>query len=118
LAWHNPEAGAASMKLAGLTDLTEAEAVTVMRNRETAALMGWNPFMHSPKLASRLRRIRVPSLVLWGESDRIVTPVYGRAMASRISGAEFRTISKSGHYPYLETPDAFVAAVKGFLEAH
>ena len=105
-AWHDPEAGAGVMKLAGLTELSEDEALTVMRNKESAALYGWNPFMHNPKLAGRLGRIRVPSLVLWGESDRVVTPEYGRAFAERIPGAEFKTIAAAGHYPYLEQPDA------------
>jgi pimeloyl-ACP methyl ester carboxylesterase len=116
--WHDAEAGAGAMKLAGLTDLTDEEALTVMRNKESAALYGWNPFMHNPKLAGRLGRIRVPSLVLWGESDRIVMPDYGRAFAGRIPGAEFTTITSAGHYPYLEQPDAFVAAVISFLQKH
>jgi pimeloyl-ACP methyl ester carboxylesterase len=115
VAWHDAEAGAEVMKLAGLSELTDAEALTVMRNRESAALYGWNPFMHNPKLARRLARIKAPSLVLWGQSDRIVTPEYGRAFAERIPGAEFHAIAAAGHYPYLEQPDAFVAAVTAFL---
>jgi pimeloyl-ACP methyl ester carboxylesterase len=114
--WHDAEAGAAAMKLPGVTDLTDQEALTVMRNRESAALYSWNPFMHNPKLAPRLQRIRVPSLVLWGESDRIVTPDYGRAFAERIPGAAFHTIAAAGHYPYLEQPDAFANAVTSFLQ--
>jgi pimeloyl-ACP methyl ester carboxylesterase len=114
--WHDPEAGAAAMKLPGVTELTDAEVLTVMRNRESAALYAWNPFMHNPKLAGRLQRIRVPSLVLWGESDRVVTPDYGRALAQRIPGAAFETIVAAGHYPYLEQPDAFAGALASFLQ--
>jgi pimeloyl-ACP methyl ester carboxylesterase len=113
-AWHDPEAGARVMKLAGLSELTDDEALTVMRNRESAALYGWNPFMYNPRLARRLGRIRVPSLVLWGGSDRIVTVDYGRAYAGRIPGARFATVPGAGHYPYLEQPDAFSAAVTEF----
>jgi pimeloyl-ACP methyl ester carboxylesterase len=113
--WHDHEAGASAMKLPGVSDLTDAEVLAVMRNRESAALYAWNPFMHNPKLAARLQRIRVPSLVLWGESDRVVTPDYGRAFAERIPGAAFQTIAAAGHYPYLEQPDAFVAAVEAFI---
>jgi pimeloyl-ACP methyl ester carboxylesterase len=53
--------------------------------------------------------------VLWGESDRVVTPAYGRAFAERIPGARFETLAAAGHYPYLEQPDAFVASVTAFL---
>jgi pimeloyl-ACP methyl ester carboxylesterase len=65
-----------------------------------------------------LGRIRAPVLVVWGESDRVVTPEYGRAFAGRIPGAGFQTIVSAGHYPYLERPDAFVAAVTSFLQQH
>jgi pimeloyl-ACP methyl ester carboxylesterase len=103
------------MKLPGLGELNEAEALTAFRNRESAALFAWNPFMHNPKLAGRLHRVGVPTLVLWGESDRVVTPDYGRAFAARIPGARFDTIAAAGHYPYLERPQEFVASVEGFL---
>jgi pimeloyl-ACP methyl ester carboxylesterase len=114
--WHDPEAGARVMKLPGVSDLTDEEALIVMRNRESAALYGWNPFMHNPKLAARLGRIRVPSLVLWGESDRVVTSEYGRAFAQLITGAQFMPMSHAGHYPYLEQPDFFSLLVTSFYD--
>jgi pimeloyl-ACP methyl ester carboxylesterase len=115
LAWHDPEAGAAQMKLAGLTTLDEPTLVTVLRNRQTTAILTWRPFMHNPALRRRLARIDVPTLVLWGESDRIVSTDYGRAYAASIPGARFQSIPAAGHYPYLEQPEAFVAAVTAFL---
>jgi pimeloyl-ACP methyl ester carboxylesterase len=131
LAWHDPELGAQRMKLPGVSalhtggtqaavagtaaSLTESELVALLRNRQSAALFTWKPFMHNPKLRARLRRVDVPSLVLWGESDRIVSPEYGRAYAQAIPGARFQTLPAAGHYPYLEQPDAFVEAVETFL---
>jgi pimeloyl-ACP methyl ester carboxylesterase len=115
LAWHDPEAGASVMKLAGLATLGETELTTVLRNRQTTAILTWKPFMHNPALRRRLTRIDVPTLVLWGESDRIVNPDYGRAYAEAIPGARFQSIPAAGHYPYLEQPEAFVAAVSAFL---
>jgi pimeloyl-ACP methyl ester carboxylesterase len=53
--------------------------------------------------------------VLWGESDRIVTPEYGRHYASLIPGATFETIPQAGHHPELEQSAAFVACVERFL---
>jgi pimeloyl-ACP methyl ester carboxylesterase len=115
IAWHDAEAGASVMKLAGLTTLGEAELTTVLRNRQSTAILTWKPFMHNPALRRRLARINLPTLVLWGESDRIVTPSYGRAYAEAIPGARFQSIPAAGHYPYLEQPEAFVAAVSAFL---
>jgi len=116
LAWHNPEAGAQQMQLAGLGNYSEDELVTILRGRQTTALFAWKPFLHNPKLRSWLHRIDVPTLVLWGESDKIVTPEYGRAYAESIPGARFQTIAAAGHYPYLEQPEAFTAAVTTFLQ--
>jgi pimeloyl-ACP methyl ester carboxylesterase len=62
-----------------------------------------------------LHRISVPVKLIWGESDRIVTPEYGRAYAGLIPGAEFAIIPGAGHHPELEQPDAFVTAVTEFL---
>jgi pimeloyl-ACP methyl ester carboxylesterase len=115
LAWHDPAAGERQMKLPGLGSLAEAELVTLLRNRQSAALFTWKPFMHDPKLRRRLARIDRPTLVLWGERDRIVRPEYGRAYARLIPGARFQTIPAAGHYPHLERPEAFVAAVAAFL---
>jgi len=47
-----------------------------------------------------------PTLVLWGEADRIVDPDYGRAYADAIPGARFELLRWSGHLPQLETPHA------------
>jgi pimeloyl-ACP methyl ester carboxylesterase len=116
LAWHDPEAGAERMKLPGLGSYSEDELVMLLSNRRSAALFTWKPFMHNPKLRRRLARIDRPALVLWGESDRIVTPEYGRAYAGLIPGARFQTIAAAGHYPYLERPEEFVAAVTTFLQ--
>jgi pimeloyl-ACP methyl ester carboxylesterase len=116
LAWHDPEAGAQQMQLAGLGNYSEEELVTILRGRQTTALFAWKPFLHNPKLRPWLRRIDVPTLVLWGESDKIVTPEYGRAYADSIPGARFQTIPAAGHYPYLERPEAFTAAVTAFLQ--
>ena len=115
LAWSDPAAGEAAMKLPGLGALDDAELTTLLRNRQTAALLTWRPFMHNPKLAGRLHRIDAQTLVLWGEADRIVTPVYGRAYAELIPGAAFETIPSAGHYPYLEQPERFAAVVSSFL---
>lgn len=115
LAWHDPALGEERMKLPGLGSPDEAELVQLLRNRQSAALFGWKPFMHDRKLWGRLRRIDRPTLVVWGESDRIVTPEYGRAYAAAIPGARFEAIREAGHYPYLERPGAFAEMVGAFL---
>jgi pimeloyl-ACP methyl ester carboxylesterase len=99
-----------------LTQLPEAELVTIARNREAMARFGWSPYMHDPKLKGRLHRIRIPTLVLWGAGDRIVAPDYGRAYAAAIPGARFELIERAGHFPHLEQPDLFARKVQAFVE--
>jgi pimeloyl-ACP methyl ester carboxylesterase len=115
LTWHDPRAGAERMKLPGVGALDEEELVLLLRNRQSAAMFTWKPFMHNPKLRARLARIDIPTLVLWGDDDRVVTPAYGRTYAESIPGARFETIPAAGHYPYLEQPERFVAAIVAFL---
>jgi pimeloyl-ACP methyl ester carboxylesterase len=58
--------------------------------------------MYNPKLKSRLHRIRVPALFLWGEDDRFAPPEYGKAYSALIPGARFELVSESGHFPHIE----------------
>lgn len=72
--------------------------------------------MVDPTLLARLGGITVPTLVLWGASDRISTPAYGRALAAAIRGARFSLIADAGHLPYLEQPDSTFRALDEFLQ--
>jgi pimeloyl-ACP methyl ester carboxylesterase len=71
--------------------------------------------MYNPQLKQWLHRISVPTLVLWGESDGVITPDYGRAYAEAIPGAAFSVIDAAGHHPELEQPGAFIERVARFL---
>jgi len=66
-------------------------------------------------LRRRLHRIKVPTRLIWGEHDGVVSPAYGRAYAEAIPGATFKAVSGAGHFPQLEQPEAFMAALREFL---
>jgi len=53
--------------------------------------------------------------VLWGASDGVVTPAYGRAYCSLIPGARFEIIEDAGHHPEVEQPEAFATRVAAFI---
>jgi pimeloyl-ACP methyl ester carboxylesterase len=112
--WYDPEA-AKGMKWPGAPSLTDEEMTEALRAAQTVSLLGWKPFMHNPKLSRWLGRIRVPTLLLWGESDRVVSPDYGRAFHEAIPGSRFQLIARAGHYPHRERPDDFANAVSEFL---
>jgi pimeloyl-ACP methyl ester carboxylesterase/mannose-6-phosphate isomerase-like protein (cupin superfamily) len=73
--------------------------------------------MTDPGLEVRLGKVAVPVLVLWGDSDRIVDPGYGRAFAAAIPGARFQLLPATGHVPQLETPEALLTAITAFTDA-
>jgi pimeloyl-ACP methyl ester carboxylesterase len=95
--------------------LDDESALIAARNRETLAFLSWRPYMHNPKLAQRLARIDVPTLVIWGAADRIALPEYGRKFSSLIPGARFELIEKAGHYPHLEQPNSVIRRLQEFM---
>jgi pimeloyl-ACP methyl ester carboxylesterase len=70
--------------------------------------------MFDPTLLPRLGQIQIPTLVLWGDSDRIVTPAYGQAFAAAIPHARFSIVTDAGHLPHFEQPQATFAALDAF----
>jgi pimeloyl-ACP methyl ester carboxylesterase len=96
--------------------LADDQLTVIARNREATAQYAWEPYFHNPKLRRRLRRIPVPTLLLWGTDDRFVTAdYYGAAYRAAIPGARLETIERAGHFPHLEQPDALVERVGRFL---
>ena len=67
---------------------------------------------------ANLPNIHVPTLCLAGEQDRNAAPAVMEKMAQHIPEAEYRCLAGVGHLANLEDPDAFNAAVLGFLKLH
>jgi pimeloyl-ACP methyl ester carboxylesterase len=97
--------------------LTEEQRAARAANMDSLRALAGDPYMHDPTLASRLADIRVPTAVVWGESDRIVTVGYGRALASLIPGARFELILRAGHLPQVERPEATFGVIDTFAAA-
>ena len=66
-------------------------------------------------LARRLHRVNAPTLVLWGEHDRLVSPIYAQEFADRIAGARVEIVAGAGHVPQLERVDVVAPLVLDFL---
>ena len=97
--------------------LPDAEVLAAARAREATARFAWNPYFHNPRLKSRLHRVRIPTLFLWGAHDRMLSEVYGRAYCAMIPGARFETIERAGHFPHQEQPKVFADKVLAFAKA-
>ena len=66
-------------------------------------------------LHRRAYRIKAPTLILWGEQDRINPPSYASDFQGLIAGSRTGTVANTGHLLMLEQPDAFAGAVTAFL---
>jgi pimeloyl-ACP methyl ester carboxylesterase len=65
-----------------------------------------------------LTRLDLPAHVLWGRRDPVALPAVALRLAGEIPGARLTWLEELGHYPMLEAPDRWSAAVLGFLDGH
>lgn len=68
-------------------------------------------------LKRRLYRIQSPTLIIWGQNDRLVDSIYAQEFGDRITHSETVLIPNCGHLPMLEAPDQFMSVVNSFLGA-
>ncbi|OIJ66493.1 alpha/beta hydrolase [Streptomyces mangrovisoli] len=104
--WHDPERFHVDP-----ATLPPAELARRGANMATMRILAEDPYMHDPKLRRRLGRVRTPALLVWGESDRIVTPAYGAAYAASFGDGRLEVVREAGHLPHVERPEAVLALV-------
>ena len=66
-------------------------------------------------LKRRIHRIKAKTLIVWGESDRLVPPSYAEDFRSRIADSRVAILSECAHMPMIEKPDEFVSLITDFL---
>ena len=96
------------------TKLPPAALQAMAGNRATLTVYAGTS-MNDPSLAGRLHGVTKPTLVLWGDADRIANADYGRALAAAIPGARFQLLEKTGHLPQIETPAQLLDAIQEFV---
>jgi pimeloyl-ACP methyl ester carboxylesterase len=113
LLFHDPDGYMAEMLLGGEPDeeriLQAYQSMTVL-----ARLLWERPY--NPRLPRRLHRIQCPTLLLWGDNDRLVPPAYGEAYKKFLPQAELKLIPQCGHLAMFEKEKEFVDAVTRFVK--
>jgi proline iminopeptidase len=71
--------------------------------------------MEQLDFSAALRAWRKPALVVHGRFDAVLAPSIGWKLHKMIPTARMAFLERSGHMPFIEEPDAFAAAVLGFL---
>ena len=96
--------------------VSEKELDTFLRNRLTVAKLAWQPRLYNPHLAKWLHRIRRPTLIVWGDSDKVIPPAYASAFRDLIPGARIEILPRCGHLPHVERASEFVSLATSFFE--
>ncbi len=111
--FHDPEAGAKLMTAGLKLDDPEFLKTYLIRNARQMGMAGKILFPVPERgLSERLYRIKAKTVIIWGESDRLIPPVYGPVFAAAIAGASLVTIADAGHMVILEKPSDVTAAVE------
>jgi pimeloyl-ACP methyl ester carboxylesterase len=63
-------------------------------------------------LAQRLYRIKAKTVLVWGDSDRLIPPVYARAFKAGIAESQLVSIPEAGHMAPIERTANVVEALQ------
>jgi pimeloyl-ACP methyl ester carboxylesterase len=84
--------------------------IEMVRAAEAAARAFWP--LGNTRLDKRLGLISAPTLILWGDKDRVLPPGYAKIFAHAIVGqTRIEIVAGAGHLVYLDRPDAVAKAV-------
>ncbi len=75
----------------------------------------WHRVAKKLDYGPRLREVRAPALILCGCDDPQFPPACSDELAAGIQDAELVWFERSGHYPFIEEPEAFWFTVERFL---
>lgn len=113
LLWKDPDS-AAARAWATLPQTEEENVAAQLEQIQRLAAMGKFVWPIPDKgLATRAHRIKAPTLLLWGDGDRVNPDAYAAAFRGLIPGARLTTLP-GGHMLHLEAPDAVARAVGDF----
>lgn len=109
LSFHNPDA----FRVDPATITPELIAAR-KANTETLYVYDSQRLGGDPKLQRRLKYVKIPVLVAWGESDRVADLEYGRVYTQSFPNARFEPIPEAGHLPQIEQPERLLILVRKF----
>src|SRR5579863_5686793 len=112
LSFHNPAAFRVDPSTITLEQIAARKA-----NTETLYVYDSERLGGDPKLQRRLRHVKIPVLVAWGESDRVADLEYGRVYAQSFPNAHFEPIPEAGHLPQIEQPERLLNLIWEFADS-
>ena len=83
--------------------------------RTMSIRMGFRPFLYDPALAGLLKKVQRPTLIVQGDTDRIMPRECMDLYLQAIYSSTFKTIEKCGYWAQFEQPQALAQTVNAFL---
>jgi len=77
--------------------------------------IAWKPYMYSQTLPHLLGAVRAPTLVVWGDDDKVVPLSAGKTYAKALPNAKVEIVKACGHCVDMEQPDALAKLVTNFI---
>lgn len=112
LLFHDPVAGAAMLTAGRNVEDPGFLQTYLVANARQLGMAGRILFPIPERgLAQRLYRIKAKTVVIWGDSDRLIPPTYAHGFKKGIAGAELVSIPEAGHMVIVEQTAAVVEAV-------
>jgi len=87
----------------------------VWKSLGATAKLGWDPYLHNPKLRGRLRRITAPTLIVAGAQDGLVPLAHAQTYAAEIPGARLEVVEGAAHWLPFEKPAELATLVRDFV---
>ena len=83
--------------------------------REMCFRIAWKPYMYSQTLPHLLGGVHTPSLVVWGEHDKVVPRSAGERYTALLPKARFDIVRGAGHCVEMEQPAELFRLISGFI---
>ncbi|HEY5410334.1 MAG TPA: alpha/beta hydrolase, partial [Caulobacteraceae bacterium] len=111
-----PEAGAKAMTAGLRMDDPKFLQDYLVRNARQLGMAGKILFPIPERgLLGRLYRVKARTVLIWGESDRLIPPTYGPAWQDAIAGSRLVTIPEAGHMVIMERPEVVAAEIAALI---
>lgn len=108
--------GAAFASVYGDVTTEQLEAWDIAR--EMCFRTAWKPYMYNPTLRHLLGGVKSPTLIVWGDDDRIVPRSAADAWMRALPAARLEVVAACGHFVDMEKPDELARLVATFVSAN
>jgi pimeloyl-ACP methyl ester carboxylesterase len=113
--WCDPQSEMVQSRTPDTSNLEALASAMFARMQSLSAAAKFQWPLPDKGLKKRIHRIAAPTLIMWGERDGLVPPVYAEEFRSRIRDARVVVMREAAHMIMVEQEDEWVRLVSEFL---